>query len=177
MCSGTSDCTASTPIPESSPVTGSILQGDNAGASAASLSGTLSAVNYPCFQDITLSISITGTAIVLNMVAPNGAVVGQIGSPNAAAAAVTARSDGSGFFGFGGNSGVSRQSQLVRRARLSVKRSFRTSPRDPGRLGSLCYDLIAAKLRFRKSGTCRSNDHKFQDFHRPRVIQGLSFER
>jgi len=83
-------------------VTGQILQGDNVGSSFASVTGTLSAVNYPCFTSATLSGLITGTSIQLNIIGTNGATIGQIG----ALMPVAIRPDGSGFSGFGGGSGA-----------------------------------------------------------------------
>jgi hypothetical protein len=87
-------------------VTGQIFQGDNIGATRATLTGTMTATNYPCFTDATLSGNITGTAVLLKLIGTNGAVVGTIGSTTAAINAVNAISDGSGFSGFGGQAYV-----------------------------------------------------------------------
>ena len=86
-------------------ITGLIAQSDNIGSSSGLLIGTLSAVNYPCFSDVTLSGTITGSSVQLNIIGPSGAVVGRIGGLSTGGA-VTARPDGSGFFYFGTSTAV-----------------------------------------------------------------------
>ncbi len=85
-------------------VTGQLLQSGNIGATRATLTGTLSVpnLNYPCFTDATLSGSITGTSVQLNIVGTNGVVLGTIGSGTIGTKPVTAKADGSGFSSFSG---------------------------------------------------------------------------
>jgi hypothetical protein len=88
-------------------VVGQILQSDNIGATRAMLTGTINVPNadYPCFTDATLSGSITGTVLTLDIIGTNGAVLGTIGGAGTfkQSEAVTAKPDGSGFFDFNGH--------------------------------------------------------------------------
>jgi hypothetical protein len=72
------------------PVTGSFTQGPNIGASNATITGTLSFVDsatllslYPCLSDGLLSVNgqISGTSVILHLIATEGSNVGQIGNP------------------------------------------------------------------------------------------------
>ena len=89
-------------------ITGQILQGDNVGATSATLTGTVSAVttapnvDYPCFADATLSGSITGTQVQIEVIGSKGTVIGTIGSATASANAVRVKPDGSGFLNLAG---------------------------------------------------------------------------
>jgi hypothetical protein len=62
-------------------VTGVLNQGQNIGASNATISGSLNFTNYPCVPAGTLSVNgqISGNTVVLQLIATNGADAGQIG--------------------------------------------------------------------------------------------------
>ena len=91
-------------------VTGQLLQGDNVGATHATLTGTIQALSlptgptYPCFTDATLSGTITGTAVLLNIIGSNGLVLGTIGNAATGTTSVNAKPDGSGLAGLNGYS-------------------------------------------------------------------------
>lgn len=70
------------------PVTGSLTQGANIGASNATVTGTLSFLNpatnlsyYPCFTIASVNGQISGNSVILQLIDVNGATVGQIGEP------------------------------------------------------------------------------------------------
>lgn len=62
-------------------VTGSLAQGPNIGASSATVSGTLNFNGYPCLSTASVVGQISGTSVILQLVATNGSSVGQIGAP------------------------------------------------------------------------------------------------
>jgi len=72
------------------PVTGTFTQGNNIGASNATVTGTLSFLdpttqlsNYPCFGTASVNGQISGNSIILQLIGIDGSVVGQIGAaPN-----------------------------------------------------------------------------------------------
>jgi hypothetical protein len=78
-------------------VTGVLTQGENIGASNATVTGTLNFVdpvsllsNYPCFDTASVNGQISGNVVVLQIIASNGANVGQIGGiANPAVSTVT----------------------------------------------------------------------------------------
>lgn len=56
---------------------GKISQGDNTGQSNASLTGNMtSADSQPCYSNVNIVGQVSGTAVVLNLVAPDGTVLG-----------------------------------------------------------------------------------------------------
>jgi hypothetical protein len=59
-------------------ITGQLSQGSNTGVSAATLSGTLSTTGYCFFTTTNLTGAISGTAVVLNLVASDGTQIGQV---------------------------------------------------------------------------------------------------
>src|SRR5262249_46793545 len=68
------------------PVTGMLTQGENIGASNATVTGTLNFVdpvtlisNYPCFDVASVNGQISGNVVILQIIASNGANIGQIG--------------------------------------------------------------------------------------------------
>ena len=63
------------------PVTGSLTQGANIGASNATVTGTLSFQGYPCLTSASVNGQISGTSVILQIIASNGLNVGQIGAP------------------------------------------------------------------------------------------------
>jgi hypothetical protein len=65
-------------------VTGTITQSSNAGDSSASLSGTITAVGYPCFQTVSLTGSISGQSVYMKVYGYNGVQIGTIGEVSTA---------------------------------------------------------------------------------------------
>ena len=72
------------------PVTGSLIQGDNIGASNATVTGTLSFIdpttllsNYPCIPAGSVSVNgqISGNTVILHLIGIDGSNNGQIGIP------------------------------------------------------------------------------------------------
>jgi hypothetical protein len=63
------------------PVTGSFSQGENIGASSATVTGTLSFQGYPCLSGASVNGQISGNSIILHIIAGTGLNVGQIGAP------------------------------------------------------------------------------------------------
>jgi hypothetical protein len=69
-------------------VTGVLSQGENIGASNATVTGTLSFVDpvsllsdYPCFDTASVNGQISGTSVVLQIIGADGSNLGQIGGP------------------------------------------------------------------------------------------------
>ncbi len=62
-------------------VSGTITQSANAGASNATLAGTMNAVGYPCFAKATMTGTISGQNVFLLMFGYNGEQIGFIGAP------------------------------------------------------------------------------------------------
>ena len=62
-------------------VTGFLRQGPNIGANNASVTGTLNFQGYPCLDTASVNGQISGSSVVLQLIAQNGLVVGQIGTP------------------------------------------------------------------------------------------------
>jgi hypothetical protein len=63
------------------PVSGTLTQGENIGASNATVTGTLSFQGYPCLTTASVNGQISGNSVILQIIAPNGFNVGQIGAP------------------------------------------------------------------------------------------------
>ncbi len=63
------------------PVSGLLTQGSNIGASNASVTGMLTFQGYPCLGTAYVNGQISGSSVVLQIFAPNGLDVGQIGAP------------------------------------------------------------------------------------------------
>jgi len=66
-----------TPVPV--PVSGSFTQSPNAGTSSATLTGTVTAVGYPCFTTASLTGTISGQNIYLSLYGYNGLQIGTLG--------------------------------------------------------------------------------------------------
>jgi len=64
-------------------VTGALTQGQNIGASSATVTGYLAFSNYPCIPSGSVSVNgqISGNTVVLQLIATNGSNAGQIGIP------------------------------------------------------------------------------------------------
>lgn len=62
-------------------VTGVVSQGPNIGASSATITGTLTFQGYPCLDTASVNGQISGSSVILQIIAPNGLNVGRIGSP------------------------------------------------------------------------------------------------
>jgi hypothetical protein len=63
------------------PVSGSLTQGPNIGASSATVTGTLTFQGYPCLTTASVTGEISGSSAILQIFAPSGLNVGQIGAP------------------------------------------------------------------------------------------------
>lgn len=63
------------------PVTGSLTQGQNIGASSATVTGTLNFQGYPCLTTASVNGQVSGNAVILQIIASSGSDVGQIGAP------------------------------------------------------------------------------------------------
>jgi hypothetical protein len=64
------------------PVSGILTQGANIGASSATVTGTLAFQGYPCLASANVNGQISGNSVILQILAPNGLNVGQIGAPS-----------------------------------------------------------------------------------------------
>jgi len=62
------------------PVTGSLTQGENIGANSATIRGTLNFEGYPCLSSASVNGQVSGNSLILQIIAPSGATVGQIGA-------------------------------------------------------------------------------------------------
>jgi hypothetical protein len=63
------------------PVSGTLTQGPNVGASNATITGTLSFQGYPCLDNASVNGQISGNSVILQIIANNGLTAGQIGAP------------------------------------------------------------------------------------------------
>jgi len=61
-------------------VTGSLVQGTNIGASAATVTGTLTFQAYPCMSTASVNGQISGNSLILQIITPDGLNAGQIGT-------------------------------------------------------------------------------------------------
>jgi hypothetical protein len=89
-------------------VSGSFTQGPNAGASNAALTGTITAVGYPCFTTAALTGTISGQNVYLSVFGYNGVQIGTLGIPGTqgvagAPAIVVATSSSVSLTGTGGS--------------------------------------------------------------------------
>lgn len=73
---------------QSFPVIAALIQGENIGASNATVTGTLSFINpntlisaYPCFDTANVTGQISGSSVILQIIATDGSNIGQIGGP------------------------------------------------------------------------------------------------
>ncbi len=66
-------------------VSGSIAQSANAGASDATLTGTITALGYPCFTTASMTGTISGQNVYLDLYDYNGALIGTLGQPSGSA--------------------------------------------------------------------------------------------
>jgi hypothetical protein len=69
-------------------VSGSLIQGENIGASDATVTGSLNFINpatnlsgYPCFSVASVNGQISGNSVILQIIGANGSTIGQIGEP------------------------------------------------------------------------------------------------
>jgi hypothetical protein len=87
-------------------VTGMLSQGPNIGASNATVTGTLSFQGYPCLSTASVNGQISGSSIILQIIALSGLNVGQIGAPagssNPSAVSLVSSSAGAVLLGTNG---------------------------------------------------------------------------
>ncbi len=62
-------------------VTGMLTQGENIGASNATITGVLTFVGYPCLSTVSVNGQISGSSVVLQLIGTDGLNAGQIGAP------------------------------------------------------------------------------------------------
>lgn len=62
------------------PVTGSFTQGQNIGASNATVTGTLTFQGYPCLSSASVNGQVSGSSVILQIIGSNGLSAGQIGA-------------------------------------------------------------------------------------------------
>jgi hypothetical protein len=60
-------------------VSGVLSQSPNIGATNATVSGSLTFTSYPCLSTVAVNGQISGSSVILQLIATNGATVGQIG--------------------------------------------------------------------------------------------------
>jgi hypothetical protein len=60
-------------------VSGSLSQSGNIGSANATLTGTINAVDYPCFKTASLNGTVSGTSVVLSVFSFDGTQIGSIG--------------------------------------------------------------------------------------------------
>jgi hypothetical protein len=63
------------------PVTGTLTQSANIGASNATVTGSLNFQGYPCLTSASVNGQISGNSVILQIIAPTGLTVGRIGAP------------------------------------------------------------------------------------------------
>jgi hypothetical protein len=87
--------------PVSVSASGSFTQSDNAGGSSASVSGTVTAVGYPCFSTVSMTGTISGQSVYLDVYNYNGDFIGTLGTPpgtgGASGEPATVVADSTGF--------------------------------------------------------------------------------
>jgi hypothetical protein len=66
-------------------VSGALTQGQNIGASSATVTGALNFTGYPCLSTASVTGQISGSSVLLQLIATNGSTVGLIGQPLASA--------------------------------------------------------------------------------------------
>jgi hypothetical protein len=66
-------------------VSGVLTQGQNIGASSATVTGTLNFTGYPCLSTASVTGQISGSSVLLQLIATSGSTVGLIGQPPASA--------------------------------------------------------------------------------------------
>jgi len=68
-------------------VSGTFAQSTNAGASNASLTGTITAVGYPCFTTATVTGTVSGESVILSVFGYDGSQIGVLGTASGPATA------------------------------------------------------------------------------------------
>jgi len=61
-------------------ITGNLIQGQNIGATSATLTGTITAANYQCFSTASLNGTVSGSTVRLSIIGVSGLQVGEIGA-------------------------------------------------------------------------------------------------
>ena len=116
-------------------VSGSLTQGENIGASNATVSGNLDFVGYPCLTSAAVTGEISGNGVILQIFDPTGSNAGQIGAPLGSpniSPVVFASSAQGGYFLHGANG-----------YGLSTK-PCPAKGNSPGDLGNICLVLGGA---------------------------------
>jgi hypothetical protein len=123
------------------PVTGVLTQGENIGATNATVTGTLNFVdpasllsNYPCFDTASVNGQISGNVVILQIIGSNGANIGQIGGvANSGVSTVT--------FDSTTNGRVLHSTSSPAYAIVKTKACPGVSLSNPGDFGNICLAL------------------------------------
>ena len=112
-------------------VTGSLVQGPNIGASNATITGTLTFQDYPCFGTASVNGQISGNSLILQIITPDGLNVGQIGAApgNSVQSAVTVSNSATGGVVVQGANGYGVSTKTCKGANT------------PGDVGNICLAL------------------------------------
>jgi hypothetical protein len=77
-------------------VSGGLVQGQNIGASTATVTGNLTFINpttnlsdYPCFSTAYVNGRISGSSVILQIIGPSGSTIGQIGEPTGSSTGIS----------------------------------------------------------------------------------------
>jgi len=118
-------------------VTGTLTQGNNIGASNATITGTLSFQGYPCMTDAFVNGQISGSSVILQIIGSNGLTVGQIGKPLGIPGDSPAvfENAGGGFVLHGAANGASGNGYAV------TTKPCSTTIQIPPDLGNVCLQL------------------------------------
>lgn len=71
------------------PVTGTFTQGENIGASNATITGTVSFQGYPCLSSASVNGQVSGSSVILQIIGSNGLNDGQIGNYSSSTSALS----------------------------------------------------------------------------------------
>jgi hypothetical protein len=80
-------------------VSGSFSQSSNAGSSAANITGTINATDYPCFSTATASGTISGQNVYFVVYGYNGEAIGTFGQPPSTAGILSSTTSGTSLTG------------------------------------------------------------------------------
>jgi hypothetical protein len=80
-------------------VSGSFIQSSNAGSSAATITGTINATDYPCFSTATASGTISGQNVYFVVYGYDGEAIGTFGQPPSSAGILSSTASGTALTG------------------------------------------------------------------------------
>ena len=119
-------------------VNGTLTQGNNIGASNATITGMLTFPSYPCLTTASVNGQISGSSVVLQIIGSNGLPAGEIGKPvGVSAGPAVFESAGGGYVLHGAATGAGGNGYVVNTKPCSTS----THPPD---FGNLCLQLGTA---------------------------------